>query len=222
MVGDFQELDDPRKLLVQVGDHRLLFVMAVDLEYGPHLADRFTPLLTGVGPVEAAVVMGDALARLDMGDALPDLVVSVGSAGSRTLSQGSVAQVSTICYRDMDATALDEAPGVTPFLGLPATLELGPHVPGLAWGTMSTGADVISGARWADIATDLVDMETWAVVRSCMRVGVDVVGLRGVSDGVSELRGVTDWTDLLSVLDERLAGAVDVVLEQVAGGLLDA
>ena len=38
---------------------RVLFVMAVDAEYGEHLRRRITPLMTGVGPVEAALVWTD-------------------------------------------------------------------------------------------------------------------------------------------------------------------
>lgn len=32
-----------------IAGKRLLFVMAVEAEYGPHLRARFAPLLTGVG-----------------------------------------------------------------------------------------------------------------------------------------------------------------------------
>ncbi|WP_258801708.1 hypothetical protein [Halomonas sp. DQ26W] len=41
--------------LTVLGGRSILFVMAADAEYGPHLKQRFTPLITGVGPVEAAV-----------------------------------------------------------------------------------------------------------------------------------------------------------------------
>ncbi|MDE0946609.1 MAG: 5'-methylthioadenosine/S-adenosylhomocysteine nucleosidase, partial [Sphingobium sp.] len=44
-----------------VSGKRLLFVMAADAEYGAHLRARFTPLMTGVGPVEAALATGIAL-----------------------------------------------------------------------------------------------------------------------------------------------------------------
>ena len=37
----------------QIGDHRLLYVMAAAPEYGEHLQKRFFPLMTGIGPVEA-------------------------------------------------------------------------------------------------------------------------------------------------------------------------
>ena len=38
-------------LITEIGGRRLLFVMALDAEYGPHLKRRFTPLMTGIGPV---------------------------------------------------------------------------------------------------------------------------------------------------------------------------
>ena len=44
------------------GPADMLYVMAVDNEYGPHLRSRITPLLTGVGPVEAAIVVTHDLA----------------------------------------------------------------------------------------------------------------------------------------------------------------
>lgn len=46
--------------IASIAGYRVLFVMAVEAEYGPHLRSRFEPLLTGVGPIEAAV--GTALA----------------------------------------------------------------------------------------------------------------------------------------------------------------
>lgn len=41
----------------KIAGKSILFVMAVDAEYGPHLKSRITPLMTGVGPVEAAAVL---------------------------------------------------------------------------------------------------------------------------------------------------------------------
>jgi adenosylhomocysteine nucleosidase len=92
----------------------ILYVMAVDNEYGPALRARITPLMTGVGPVEAAVSLTLELARLDAKDRLPQMVVSLGSAGSRTLEQLGVYQATHVSYRDMDASALGFAKGETP------------------------------------------------------------------------------------------------------------
>ena len=66
-----------------------LFVMAAEAEYGPALQHRLTPLMTGVGPIEAALAMGITLARLQTEGRLPKLVVSLGSAGSAKLEQAA-------------------------------------------------------------------------------------------------------------------------------------
>ncbi len=102
--------------LKSVAGKRLLFVMAVDAEYGPHLKARFLPLMTGVGPVEAAISLTRALSHLALDGALPDLVVCLGSAGSRTLEQTEVYQIASVSYRDMDASPLGFEKGRTPFL----------------------------------------------------------------------------------------------------------
>ena len=37
-----------------VAGRRVLFAMAADAEYGPHLRRLFEPLMTGVGPIRAS------------------------------------------------------------------------------------------------------------------------------------------------------------------------
>src|SRR5690606_31815793 len=130
--------------MISVDD--ILFVMAVELEYGEHLARRFRPLFTGVGPVEAALALGRELARREAAGQLPRLIVSLGSAGSRTLKQAEVYQVSSVSWRDMDASPIGFPKGITPFLDLPAELALPVQLPGLPSARLSTGANIVSGA----------------------------------------------------------------------------
>ena len=112
----------------QIGDHKLLYVMAAAPEYGEHLQERFVPLMTGIGPVEAAVVLSAELGRLNEAGELPDLIVSLGSAGSAKLPQTEVYQVSSVCYRDMDASSLGFEKGQTPLLeGTTAPAVHEPH-----------------------------------------------------------------------------------------------
>lgn len=189
----------------------ILYVMAAEPEYGPHLRARITPLMTGVGPVEAAVAVTHTLATAQAGGRLPTLVVSLGSAGSRLLQQCGVFQASSVAYRDMDASALGFPVGQTPFLDLPAELPLGPLVPGLPTARLSTGANVVSGPAYDRIDADMVDMETYAVLRACQAFGVPLIAIRGISDGAHELTHVGNWTQYLHVIDERLAEAVDLI-----------
>lgn len=200
---------------VALGGRWVLFVMAAEAEYGPHLRRLFTPLMTGVGPVEAAVNLAAALGRTGT---LPDLVVSLGSAGSRTLEQTRVYQATSVSYRDMDASPLGFARGATPFLDLPAVVPLTLRIAGLPQATLSTGANIVSGEAYDTIEADMVDMETYAVLRACQHFGVPLVALRGISDGASDLRHVGDWTEYLHVIDERLAGAVGLLEAAIVRG----
>lgn len=187
----------------------VLFVMAADAEYGVFLRTRISPLMTGVGPVEAAVALTKELARLSSHDDLPDLVVSLGSAGSATLEQAEIYQVSAVTYRDMDASAFGFEKGKTPFLDLPVSVELPLRIPGIPAATLSTGANVVSGAAYQSIDAQMVDMETFAVLRACQSFGIPLIGLRGISDGRHDVNHIDDWTQYLHVIDKKLALAVD-------------
>lgn len=199
-----------------VGQRTLLYVMAVDHEYGPHLQSRFTPLFTGVGPVEAAVSLTRTLTGLDSMGQLPDLIISLGSAGSRALPQAEIFQAGSVSYRDMDASALGFEKGETPFLNLPAILDLPLKVPGIPAASLSTGANVVSGSAYDLIEADMVDMETYAVLRACHQFHLPLIALRGISDGAAELRRLSDWTQYLHLVDEKLATAVDLLEKAVA------
>ncbi|RWK38227.1 5'-methylthioadenosine/S-adenosylhomocysteine nucleosidase [Mesorhizobium sp.] len=205
---------------VRIAGRDVLFVMAAQAEYGPHLQRLFTPVMTGVGPVEAGVRLGAELSWLKSEKALPDLVVSLGSAGSRTLEQTEIYQAVSVAYRDIDASPLGFEKGATPFLDLPVTVPLPFRIPGIREATLSTGAAIISGSAYNAIGEDMVDMETFACLRACQLFGVPLVGLRGISDGAADLRHVGDWKEYLHVIDEKLADAVTRLEQAIGSGAL--
>lgn len=198
--------------LLTWGNTRILFVMATDQEYQEALQKRMPPLIVGVGPVEAALGVTSALATAKP---LPDLIVSLGSAGSAKLEQGTVHEISSVSYRDMDASPLGFEKGLTPFLDQPATIPLTPMIKGVPNATLSTGANIVSGDAYNAIDADLVDMESFSIVRACQTFGVGFCGLRGVSDGAEELRHYGDWADYLHIVDEKLADALDLLKDQL-------
>ena len=204
--------------LKAVADRRILYVMAADAEYGPHLKARIAPFMTGVGPVEAAVQLTLALCHLEAEGNLPDYVVSLGSAGSATLEQTAIYQATSVSYRDMDASPLGFTKGATPFLDLPVEVALPFTIPGIPTARLSTGANIVSGAAYVDIDADMVEMETYAELRSCQAFNVPLIGLRGISDGKAALTHIGDWTEYLHVIDEKLAAAVDLLEAAIAGG----
>ena len=192
-----------------IAGKNVLFVMAASAEYGDRLKARIAPLMTGIGPVEAAVRLTRTLAMLEHADAAPDLVVSLGSAGSATLEQTEIYQASSVSYRDMDASPLGFEKGRTPFLDLPAEVALPFTIPGLPRARLSTGGNIVSGAAYDAIDADMVDMETFAQLRACHVFNLPLVALRGISDGKAELKQVDDWTQYLHIIDEKLSLAID-------------
>ncbi|MCL6705804.1 5'-methylthioadenosine/S-adenosylhomocysteine nucleosidase [Pseudomonas sp. R2.Fl] len=205
--------------LKSVAGKDILFVMAADAEYGTFLRSRIEPLMTGIGPVEAAVALTRALSDLDARDARPDLVVSLGSAGSARLEQTEVYQVTSVAYRDMDASPLGFEKGRTPFLNLPAMVELPLRIPGLPAASLSTGGNIVSGAAYQSIDADMVDMETFAVLRACHAFKLPLIGLRGISDGREDLKHVDDWKQYLHIIDRKLALAVDSLCDALEDGV---
>ncbi|MDE1994436.1 MAG: 5'-methylthioadenosine/S-adenosylhomocysteine nucleosidase [Rhizobiaceae bacterium] len=206
--------------LKHVSGKSILFAMAAEAEYGPFLRSRIDPLMTGVGPVEASIAMTRALAQLDAQGDLPDMVVSLGSAGSSKLEQTEVYQVTSVSYRDMDASPLGFEKGRTPFLDQPAAIELPLRIPGIPEASLSTGANIISGTEaYGRIAADMVDMETFAVLRVCQIYDRPFMGLRGISDGVVELQHISGWTEYLHVVDRKLSYAVDGLFTALEDGV---
>lgn len=213
-------MHDPARHVMSVGGVDVLFLMAAPEEYGPHLKARINPLFIGVGPVESAVETTRALTLLEQAGRRPQLVFSLGSAGSRALEHAEVYQVTRVAYRDMDASALGFEKGRTPFLDEPAVIELPHHIEGVPCASLSTGGAIISGAAYDAIAEDMVDMETFAILRAARRFGLPIMGLRGISDGHSELARYEDWTEYLHIIDEKLGAALDLFVQQTqANGL---
>ncbi|MGV0877436.1 5'-methylthioadenosine/S-adenosylhomocysteine nucleosidase [Martelella sp. FLE1502] len=203
-----------------IAGKRVLFVMAAAFEYGDRLKSQIAPLMTGVGPVEAAVQLTRTLGALEGGDGLPDLVVSLGSAGSATLEQTEIYQASSVSYRDMDASPLGFEKGLTPFLDLPAEVALPFLIPGLPQARLSTGGNIVSGSAYDAIDADMVDMETFALLRAAQAFDLPLVALRGISDGKAELKHVDDWTQYLHIIDEKLAVAIDRLESAIETGAI--
>ncbi len=213
---------DPTKSLAVLGGISVLFLMATDYEYGTHLRSRISPLITGVGPVEAAASTAAALGALVHAGKKPALLVTLGSAGSRNLEHAQIYQASRVSYRDMDCSPLGFEKGVTPFVDFPAEIAMPLQIPGIPAASISSGAKIVSGVAYDAIAADMVDMETFAVVRAGAHFGVPVISLRGISDGRRDLEKFEDWTEYLHIVDENLAKALDKLFAFAASGSLGA
>ncbi len=199
----------------KIGTYKLLYVMAVENEYGACLNKLFTPLFTGVGPVEAAISLSKELEKLRAQNNLPDIIISLGSAGSARFEQTEVYQAKSISYRDMDASPLGFTKGVTPFLDHKVDIKMDLQISEIKSASLSTGANIVSGKAYKDIDADMVDMESFALLRTCQTFNLPMIALRGISDGKEELNHIDDWTQYLHIIDEKLAEAVAIVESKI-------
>lgn len=209
-----------RARVERIGAVTVLPVMAAPAEYGQNLQARIRPLMTGIGPVEGAIALTAELARREATGDMPDLIVVLGSSGSRDLEHAAVYQVTSVDYRDMDASPLGFPKGITPLLNLPAVLPLEGRLDGVPTTRLSTGANVVSGAAYDDVDAEMVDMETFAFVRAAQTFCVPLMAFRGVSDGKAELKGLECWTSTLDQVDANLSAVWDRLVAALdAGGL---
>ena len=63
-------------------------------------------------------------------------------------------------------------------------------------------------------------METFACMRACQHFGVPLIGLRGISDGDTDVDHIGDWLEYLHVVDEKLAQAVAKLESAILDGTI--
>ena len=196
---------------------RILTLMAARQEYGEQMEMAgIKPEFIGVGPIEAAFHTTRILEKEILENKKPDIIFSVGSAGSGHLTQCELYQITKVSYRDMDASPFGFDKGVTPYVDYPAVFELPVLFSHIPTATLSTGAKVINrqgstGTNFSDISADCVDMETYAVVRASHHYHIPVIGLRGISDGHENSKGIASWEEYLHIIDEKIARFYDTL-----------
>lgn len=147
-------------------------------------------LYTGVGKVNAAMVLSRALAGYrDAGRPLPH-VVNFGSAGSRRFPTGTLVACTAFQQRDMDVSGLGFAPGVTPYEEIPAVIGFPSPFRDLPAASCGTGDSFETGTR--ALASDVVDMEAYALAKVCLTEGTAFACAKFVSDGADHA-AASDW-----------------------------
>ncbi len=173
----------------------LLVVMALPEEEQGLLAAEGAPLLfTGLGKINAALVLTRRLVELRLTGRLPRLVVNFGTVGSHKWPTGSVVASHRFVQRDMDVTPLGFAHGHTPFDEHGGELVFAPvfhHLPQVVCGSGDNFETAAAGQ-----ACDVVDMEAYAKAKACLHEGVAFASAKYVTDGADE-GAAAEWTSNL-------------------------
>jgi adenosylhomocysteine nucleosidase len=168
-----------------------LVVMALPLEAQGVFEKAGVPVLyTGVGKVNAAMVLTRALAGYRHAGLRLPRVVNFGSAGSRRFDTGTVVACTAFLQRDMDVTGLGFDPGTTPYEEIPAVLEFSSPFGELPCSNCGTGDSFETGGPAA--ACDVVDMEAYALAKVCHVEGTAFACAKYISDGADH-SAASDW-----------------------------
>jgi adenosylhomocysteine nucleosidase len=184
--------------------NRILIVSALKQETQNQLVDyEGCVIYTGVGKVNATYKLTNILTKVD-GRNRFDLVINYGTAASK-VHKGLV-DCTRFVQRDMDATPLGFKRGETPFESEPSMVDFS-HIKN----PIGKNLCCYTGDSFATDLTpydDVVDMEAYALAKTCRNFGIDFVSYKYISDdgnaddwekncgkGIEEFKKVLDYYD---------------------------
>ncbi len=170
----------------------VLLVFALESEAQDLFLD-LNPVFSGVGKVNASYRLMKALSawRHEKGKD-PDLVLSLGSAGSTHFNFGEVVNCTRFIQRDFDTTDLGSQPYETPFEETSVCLENGIAFDGFSQGVCGSGDNFVTKGEACD--WNLVDMEAYALAKICCCEKVPFACFKYITDGADD-RAASLWKE---------------------------
>ena len=160
-----------------------LVCVALAEELPDELPAGYTKVITGVGKVNAAIALADALSNNDSIEG----VINYGSAGGfQTHHKGQLLSVSAVLERDMDCTGLGLAPYVT--FGEKEALIATENGSGVVCGSGDS-----FGPEAADY--DIVEMEAYALAKVCATHNLSFHCYKYISDISSDEDAHEQWQE---------------------------
>ena len=166
---------------------------------------KYDFLYTGVGKVNATYHLTSYLSR-SLGWTInkPKLIINYGTAASKNYK--GLVDCTRFIQRDMDATPLGFKKGETPFEEEPSIIDFS-HIKN----PIALNLTCYTGDTFATDLTpydDVVDMEAYALAKTCRNLGIDFVSYKYISDdgnaddwekncgkGIEEFKKVLDYYD---------------------------
>ena len=135
-----------------------------------------TLLYTGVGKVNATYKLTDVFTRAG-GTKRYDLVINYGTAASK--AHNGLVDCTKFIQRDMDATPMGLKIGETPFEDGPSMIDFS-HIKNPIGKNLCcyTGDSFVTDIQDMDV----VDMEAYALAKTCRNFGINFVSYKYISD----------------------------------------
>ena len=180
----------------------ILFVMAL-AEEGVLLPPGSQCLITGIGKINAAMKLAEYLSNH------PDTVqqvINLGSAGGVGLPKGECYLVNQTVQFDMDVSPLGFARFETPFDTLDDKVTVGSealsHL-GLSQAPCFTSDRFVAGEALPP-APALVDMEAYALAKTCAYFDVPFTAIKYITDQ-ADAQASDDWGNQLETCGQALS-----------------
>ncbi len=156
-------------------------------------------VFTGIGKVNAAFAVTKLL--FESRSPKVDLVLNLGTAGSTRFAHGSLIECTEFVQRDMDLSGIGVPKGETPFDPIPGNVRVDRLFPTLPEGICGTGDSFdMTGAA---AAYNVVDMEAFALAKTCHHLGVKFASIKYITDGADD-SAHSDWRENLKPASRAL------------------
>lgn len=170
-------------------------------------------LYTGVGKINAAYSLTKALTENRLSGKKFDLVLNLGTAGSKKFPRGSLILCTKFVQRDINISVLGFKPGETPYeTTVPMILEYQQTLKrDIFIGTCGTGDSF--AVPDIKVECDVADMEAYALAKVCWLEKVPFMCIKYITNGPNEEAG-SDWKSALEDGAKKLLEIYEVVKER--------
>ncbi len=188
---------------------KILTVFALEDETQNLFADA-NILYTGVGKVNAAYILTKAILQNR-----PDVIINLGTAGSKNFNYGEMVLCEKFIQRDMNATVFGYKNFVTPSDSTPQILEIPSSLSRFFknGGTCGTG-DSFETKITGDELYNVVDMEAFALAKIAFLEKIPFICVKFVSDGAND-DAPTSWSESLQIGAKKMRESYNIIVENL-------
>ncbi len=167
-------------------------------------------IYTGVGKVNASYHL-----TKEIGINRPDIIINIGTAGSKVFNYGEIVLCEKFIQRDMIATVFGYEPFVTPSDSIPQILE---YPSGFVrhfenYGICGTG-DTFETNIVGDELYNVVDMEGFALAKVAFLEKIPFICIKFISDGADN-NAPQSWSECLVIGAKKMREAYDGIIERI-------
>jgi adenosylhomocysteine nucleosidase len=188
---------------------KILTVFALE-EETQNLFANTNIIYTGVGKVNASYSLTKAILQNR-----PDVIINLGTAGSKNFNYGEMVLCERFIQRDMNATVFGYENFVTPSDSTPQVLEIPSPVSQLFQnkGTCGTG-DSFETKITGNELYNVVDMEGFALAKVAFLENIPFICVKFVSDGANE-KAPSIWSEALQIGARKMRESYNLIVENL-------